>query len=114
MTGPYLWAWVVVVLMAPLAMFALLKATRDLPLPLLRRALAWLLGFLLLLPAPVPGYPDNLAPAFLVFLFELLFQREGKPRAAGIILAAGALLFVAVVLVGWVVRRLRAPRAVSR
>jgi hypothetical protein len=107
MTGPYLWAWVIVVVAAPLSMYAFLRGTRGLGLAGLRHALAWLIGLWLLLPAPVPGFPDNYAPAFLVFLFESLFQNDGKPRAAGIILAAGALIYVIGLLVWLAVRRLR-------
>jgi hypothetical protein len=107
MTGPYLWAWVIVVLAAPLAMYTFLRATRGLALPGVRRALAWLIGVWMGLPARVPGYPENYAPAFLVFLFESLFQNDGKPRAAGLILVAGALVYAAALLVWVVVRRLR-------
>ena len=41
---------------------------------------------LLLVPAPVPGYSANLAPAFVVAIFESLFVAEGRPRAALVIL----------------------------
>jgi hypothetical protein len=61
---------------------------------------------LLLVPAPVPGYPGDLAPAFLVALFESLFQADGKPLVAFRLLGIG--LIVGVVLasaMAWIANR---------
>ena len=33
-------------------------------------------------PAPVPGYDGHLAPAFVVMIFEALFQTDGAPAAS--------------------------------
>ena len=104
--GPYVWAWIIVVVAVPLAVYAWLRATRGLPAVATRQGLAWLVGLLLLLPAPVPRFPGHYAPAFLVFVFESLFQQGGNPRAAGLILAAGAAFGVLVLLV-WVLLRRR-------
>jgi len=87
--GPYGWAWVIVVAAVPVALFALHRATRGLPLPRTRRLIGALLAVWALLPAPIPGHAGHYAPAFLVFAFESLFQRPGDPTTSGVILAAG-------------------------
>jgi hypothetical protein len=54
------------------------------------------LFILLVIPAPVPDYPEFLAPAFLVAIFEWAFQDNGKPWVAlrmlgiGLVVAAMA------------------------
>ena len=50
-----------------------------------------------LLPAPVPGYAGHVAPAFVVAVFELLFQTDGKPGVSLRILAVGLTLIVGAV-----------------
>lgn len=66
---------------------------------------------LLLVPAPVLGYPGDLAPAFLVALFESIFQPDGKPlvalRLLGIGLIVGIVLASAMVWISnrWFSRR---------
>lgn len=56
---------------------------------------------LLVVPAPVPNYDGQMAPAFIVLLFESLFQRNGAPLPAGLILlAALALGVLAGLLIG--------------
>ncbi|MFU8816440.1 MAG: hypothetical protein ACNA7W_13905 [Pseudomonadales bacterium] len=107
--GPYVWAWIIVVVAAPLALYALLRATRGMPLAATRHGLAWLVAVWLLLPAPVPNFPGHYAPAFLVFGFELLFQQAGDPRPAGLILAVGSALTLVVLLL-WALVRGRAKR----
>ena len=70
----------------------------------MRRTLWFLvlvIPFVLLMPAPVPGYPGDLAPAFLVALFETLFQPDGKPMVALRLLGIG--LIVGIVLASLVV-----------
>lgn len=103
--GAYAWAWIIVAAMVPLGLFALHRATRGHGRPRLKAVAAVLLAVWLLLPAPVPGYDGYYAPAFLVFTFEWLFQLSGHPRPAGIILAAGTALALAVVLLTGILRR---------
>ena len=50
---------------------------------------------LMVVPAPVPNYEGQLAPAFIVFVFESLFQAEGEPLLAGLILLVTALVGIA-------------------
>jgi hypothetical protein len=113
MTGPYLWAWVIMALVTPAIVYGFLRGTRGWAFAGLRRALAVLAPVWLLVPAEVPGFPGHYAPAFVVLLFESLFQHDGKPRAAAIILAAATLLAVALMLLWAVVRRSRKAVEVS-
>lgn len=105
--GPYGWAWLVVALAVPLGLFALHRATRGIGWPRTRAVVAVLLAVWLLLPAPVPGYEGHYAPAFLVLTFEGLFQQAGNPRTAGVILAAGTALALALLLLMNALRRSR-------
>ena len=66
----------------------------------LRRTLRVLPLFLLLMPAPVPGYGGHFAPAFVVFFFEAVFQGEGQPLLAGVLLAVAALLGLLLAMLG--------------
>ncbi len=109
----YDWAWVVAGVSALLGTLALARAWRGLRLPWLRLWLSWLIPVLLLLPAPIPGYEGNFAPAFVVFIFEWLFQRSGSPQAAGRILLAGTGLVTAGVLGWYLLRHRRRSSAAS-
>lgn len=113
MTGPYLWAWVIMAVATPVAVYGFLRATSGMALAGARRGLAFLVAVWLLVPAAIPNFPGHYAPAFIVFLFETLFQNDGKPRAAGIILAAATLSALALMLVWVAVRRLLKPREIS-
>lgn len=46
---------------------------------------------LMLTPAPVPGFDGHLAPAFIVLLFEALFQHQGNPGPSFKLLLASCL-----------------------
>lgn len=106
--NPYGLAWVVAVVSVLLGLFALHRLTRGLHWPRTRTVLAVLLAVLLLVPAPVPGFEDRYAPAFVVFVFEWLFQQAGHPRTAGMILGAAAALALALLLLAGVFRRRKA------
>ena len=54
----------------------------------------------MLLPAPVPGYPEQLAPAFIVCIFEAFFQIEGTPGQSLRILGAGVAVTLLLVALG--------------
>jgi hypothetical protein len=63
---------------------------------------------LVLVPAPVPEFSGHYAPAFVVLVFEGLFQSEGNAGVALRLLAAGVCLAVAAVsLVFLILRRRR-------
>ncbi len=91
---PYLTAWIVIAGAALLGTVCLYVLTRPVPFAWLRALLRILPPVLLLVPAPVPGHAGNIAPAFVVFVFEALFQQEGQPGLALLVLlgSAGAVL----------------------
>ena len=79
---PYDYAWVVILICAAIGAFGLWKLcarTRFGLLPWLASSLA--LTFFLT-PITVPNYPQQMAPAFVVAIFELLFQTNGEPQAS--------------------------------
>lgn len=109
--SPYELAWVIVLVMMPVAVFALHRGTRGRRVGALRRLLLPVLAVCLVVPAPVPAYPGHFAPAWLVFLLEWGFQAQGQPAAAAAILTGGAVLGLAAGLVWWLVGRRRAAAA---
>jgi hypothetical protein len=104
-------AWVVVAVVAPVALFALHRATRGARFGLLRRCVLTVGAFWMLLPAPVPGHPGHHAPAWIVFLLEWGFQRSGQPATSAMILSGGTLVALAVALVWWLIGRRRPAAA---
>ncbi len=94
----YIEAWIVVVVAAGLGTLGLVFLTREIQTDWLRLLLRVLPPVLLLVPAPIPQMSDNFAPAFVVLVFEGLFQREGSPAGSLIILATAAVLVVLLVL----------------
>ena len=49
---------------------------------LLRTSIVALLIVLFIVPAPVPNYESELAPAFIILIFETFFQTEGQPQGS--------------------------------
>lgn len=107
MDEPYLWAWVAVGAAGLALVFALQRALRGWDAPLVKALAGWWLLLALLVPAQVPRFADQFAPAFLVFLFERFLQRDGDPAAAGRILAAASAVAIVCGLLTWLVGRLR-------
>ncbi len=66
---------------------------------LLRTSIVALLIAFFLVPAPVPNYETELAPAFIVLIFESFFQTEGQPQGSirnlliGFVVALGLSFF---------------------
>ena len=62
---------------------------------LTRTSIVALLIAFFLVPAPVPNYETQLAPAFIVLIFETFFQTEGQPQGSmrnlliGVVVALG-------------------------
>ena len=63
----------------------------------LRYIFVALVFFFFLIPAPLPNYPEVFAPAFVVFVFEFLFQSNGSPNESRNSLIVG---LAAVTLIG--------------
>jgi hypothetical protein len=85
----YLIAWIVMALAAAGGTLAIVRLTSDMAPGLTRNLIRFLPATLLLVPAPIPGYGGNFAPAFLVVVFESLFLRDGRPFGAAAILFTG-------------------------
>ena len=68
----------------------------------LRYPLALLVAVWALLPWPIAGDSDHLAPAFIVLLFRGLFEPDGEPGsvAVGLLLATAIVLVLYLVVVG--------------
>ena len=96
----YLNVWLVAIVagIACLGFFFLL--TRRVGNPLLRSLLRCLAMVWLLLPAPVPDYPGQFAPAFVVWMFEGVLQSNGDSDLAVRILLGGSVAVV-VLVVTW-------------
>jgi hypothetical protein len=90
----YLEAWLLVAAAAGLGGVGLVFLTRSIRTRWLKWLLRVLPPVLMLMPAPVPGFPGNYAPAFVVLVFEGLFQSEGSVAAALTILITATVLTV--------------------
>ena len=99
-------AWAVIAAAALLAFAGVCALTRRLRPGFLRAWLRLLSLVLMVTPAPVPDFPGNFAPAYVVGLFEALFQIDGAPQQALKLLAAAGLAAVApAALWSWLGRR---------
>ena len=97
--GGYVLAWCLVVLAGIAGLFGAWQLLQTLAVSLRAAVLAALFVFFVV-PAPVPRFEGEYAPAFVVAIFEFLFQTDGEPQtAAGILLLSVA----AAALVAWAV-----------
>lgn len=80
--SPYEIAWLVVIIAAVLGTLGLVFLTRKVGPAWLKNLLRWLPLLLLIVPAGIPGYEGEYAPAFVVAVFEALFQTNGNPLPA--------------------------------
>jgi len=90
--------WILIVAAAgggAAAMYFLLRAS---PHKLIRDLLIGSMLGVFLLPAPVPGFPGHIAPAFVVAIFEMFMQIDGKPAVALRILGLGLLAIIGLIL----------------
>ena len=84
-------AWVVIVIFGLLGAFGLYRLLPNLRM-LIRLPLVAVVLALFLAPAAVPRFEGEFAPAFVVFIFELLFQIDGEPGPAGLILVIAVII----------------------
>ena len=82
----YALAWLVIGVAGLMGTLGLFFLTRSVAHAGLRWVLRLLPLCLMVAPAPVPDYEGHIAPAFIVFTFESLFQAQGTFLPAGIIL----------------------------
>lgn len=69
----------------------------------LRTLLRCLGAVWILLPAPVPNYPGNYAPAFVVWVFEGILQSDGEPLLSIQILLWSSLAVLCLVVLWYIV-----------
>lgn len=84
----YTYAWLVIAAAGVLGSLGLYFLTRSWRPGVLRSVVRITPLLLMVVPAPVPNFDGQFAPAFIVLLFEGLFQGEGKPLPALFILLA--------------------------
>lgn len=111
----YLNTWILIGAAGFIGTVALFFATSGLRWwPWLVTVIRLLPLLLLTTPAPIPAHPDQLVPAFIVLLFEGLFQSEGAPgQAAGILIAVSTVFLLLVSLIHWRRRRSSAEGSVE-
>lgn len=85
---------------------------RKISNPLIRNIFIGLSVTFFVVPAPLPAYPGEWAPAFVVCIFEAFFQIDGQPAVSlRILLIALALVAVLIGLAHVLIARLRqAPK----
>ncbi len=85
----YVLAWLVIVVAAAAGALSLwFFAARWIAAPVRLWLVVFALAFFLL-PAPIPQVPGGWAPAFVIAIFELLFQIDGQPQQSLVILGVG-------------------------
>ncbi len=99
----YAIAWLVISGSALFGAVVLYLLLRKWQRPLLRALIISLTLTFFLLPAPVPNHEAQLAPAFVVLVFETFFQIDGAPTVSMRILALG---LCAAALLTWLVHYL--------
>ena len=78
----YVIAWVVVLAAGLGGLIGVYGLTRSIPSLFPRTLLRSLVTVWMLIPAPVPHYDGQYAPAFVVVMFEWLLQTNGDPTVA--------------------------------
>lgn len=96
--GAYSIAWMVILGAAACGAALLYWLLRKRSNSMIRNLIITLSVVFFVVPAPVPDYPEQLAPAFVVCIFEVLFQIDGAPAASLRILLISLALAAAVVL----------------
>ncbi len=96
----YSTAWLIIVAAGCVAVVAVYMMIRRVTSGYLRALVCALILAMMLTPAPVPEHPLNYAPAFIVAVFEGIFQASGNPGVAMRLLVAGAVLAIACVTLG--------------
>jgi len=75
-------AWTTVLVSATAGAYVLYRILRSNPNRLICNILVAVIFVLFTVPAPVPNHTDQLAPAFVVCIFEAFFQIEGTPAVS--------------------------------
>ncbi|MDD9961984.1 MAG: hypothetical protein OXU70_07815 [Gammaproteobacteria bacterium] len=95
-------AWTAALAAALLAFVGIWTLTRSLRSRFLRIWLRAMTLALMLTPAPVPNFEGHYAPAYIVALFEAVFQLQGEPaQSLKLLLATCLLATVVAALWSW-------------
>jgi len=78
----YAIAWLIIVLCLLGGAGMLFYLMKSVQRPLLRVLAISITVTFFLIPAPVPGHTEQLAPAFVVSIFETFFQIDGEPQVS--------------------------------
>ncbi len=97
----YAIAWLVIAVSAVAGGALLAHVLRPLGKPLLRALLVSMAITFFAVPAPVPGFAEQLAPAFVVCIFEFFFQIDGSPQVSLRILGVALSLAGLLTCLGW-------------
>ncbi len=106
----YLVAWIVVLLAGLGGLVGVYVLTRSIPALFPRTLVRCLIVVWMLIPAPVPNFAGQYAPAFVVLLFEWLLQTDGDPSVAIRILVAATLAVIGLVSLAHGLKRYRSRR----
>ncbi|MFP6814235.1 MAG: hypothetical protein VB949_00985 [Pseudomonadales bacterium] len=101
----YGWVWLIVIGAGGATLFCAYMPLRATGPGYLRALACGLILVLLLTPAPVPGYPLNYAPAFVVAVFEGVLKSDGTPGVALRLLGVATVTITVLVLGASGVRR---------
>lgn len=100
----YLSAWVLYYASIGLLLWGLVRLMRRWPAGI-RQFIVVLLVVILCVPATSANLPGNFAPAFVVLVFEMAFQRESDPKLAVLALVVGTVVMVGFLVARRVLRR---------
>ncbi len=103
----YTTPWIIVVAAGAATAIALYPLLRKWRSSFLRWSVIGLVLVLAWVPAAVPGYPDQYAPALIVALFEGVFQTGGNAMPAIRLLSGFVVVMLAVVTLVHLVRARR-------
>jgi len=105
-----LFAWTTILLCAGVGVFVLYYLLKSNDNRLICNILVALVFVFFTVPAPVPEHTEQLAPAFVVCLFEAFFQIDGAPAVSSRILLVALLATAAVAGLGHYLLALRSAR----
>lgn len=92
--------WLIIIATGCLAIVPVYMLIRRVMSGFLCALVCALILAVLLTPAPVPEHPQSYAPAFIVAVFEGVFQARGNPAVALRLLLAGITVAIALVVLG--------------
>ena len=111
--GAYMIAWAVIVFAGLAGAFGLWKLCSFTQWGLAKWLAATLAMTFFCVPMVVPNHTEQLAPAFVVAIFEMFFQIDGQPQASLRILGLSLAAVLLVTLFGYYFWQKRVRRVTS-